>query len=107
MIRRSKQRHGVNNPPPHTKNLSFDKVVKTPSFDVGGGGKGGNRPPIFIWNKCNKIMHCVGYGHFHVLIYLISIYMWVDITPPIKTKLKYVKNAHISKLPLKKDQHSA
>ena len=44
-------------------NLSFDGVLKTPSFD-GGGGVESTPPPIFICEnnrEGNKIMHCVDF----------------------------------------------
>ena len=53
-----------NDGPEKLVNLSFDGVLKTPSFD-GRGGRGGvesTPPPIFICEnnrKSNKIMHCV------------------------------------------------
>ena len=55
-------------------NLSFDGVLKTPSFDWWGGGEvKSTPPPIYICennSKRNKIMHCFGsfedMGIFHV-----------------------------------------
>ena len=44
-------------------------------------------------------------GNFHVFIFLSVMGRY---NPPIKTKLKYVKNAHIFKATTqKKDEHSA
>ena len=71
-------------------NLSFDGVLKTPIFFIGGGGW--IYPlPIFICEnniKGSKIMHCVDFffwvvvlkiwAFLHVFLYLS---LWVDITP--------------------------
>ena len=83
-----------------------------------GGGRGWFYHPIFICEnkrKSNKIMHCVDLflngsfedmGIFHVFIYLSVMGRYNP--PPIKTKLKYVKNDHIFKTTTQKnDQHSA
>ena len=76
-------------------------------------------PPIFICEnnrKSDKIMHCVDFfcvvvlkilAFFYVFIYL-SVMGRYNPPFPSTTKLKYVKNAHISKTTTqKKDQHSA